>query len=399
MSTISAHFLRYTITGPTYNSHVDYIIQVVYHGRQWLIRKRYSEFDYFDKKIRRYYRNLLRDLPPKTYRYWGRLNHQIIIKRMKELELYLQSLLKNVASDNNLLKEFLEVDSNLLAYHLNSINNHSHDIILHIDLLQNIIKKFSLKIIPCNVQWRLENCSSDLQPSRKRLIKSSSKKPKKDKKGILLNNNNTSNNTNNPNDFRVLSWVSSSNIDLDDTVSLRDSFRESYLSQTETIDSNWRNRPSDDDDLESLPSIYSIKTRSQPFPSHRGDDGSSSGGGSGGERDKALCHILSQPVKSHSNSLNLVTSILLSHISTSTLVFPLISDLVVNEFTVLKVQTEPTPPPSPSKVKKSPRKNKIRKPSSSSVEDEAIALRITQTRSDSGRDNYPSTTGSNSGAR
>lgn len=255
MSTVSVNIQRYSVSFG-YNGHVEYYLKVLYHGRQWFIRKRYSEFDYFDKKIRKFF-PLLRKLPPKTY--WGIYNEEIIKERIIGLDLYLLTLIKLVPTDNNLLKEFLEVDLNMLIYNLKSNDKY---IINKIDYYQNILLRFTRKIIHINVDWRLKNCG-EILPSQKRVIKSYKKR-----------------NKSNQIDFRKLSLVSSSNIDLDENESLRDSIRQSYISQSDDI---WTTRISEEL-LEQQPSTP-INSNQKSISNHQ------------------IIQLLSSKISNHSNHL------------------------------------------------------------------------------------------------
>jgi hypothetical protein len=387
MSTVSVHVVRYTISSG-YRGHVEYILQVLYHGRQWHLRKRYSEFDYFDQKIRRYYRSTLRELPPKTYRYWGRLSDQTIKERLKGLELYLQDLIQTVSSDNTLLCEFLEVDLNLLTFNFTIEKRTSHEVKAYTHQ-QKILTHFTHSLLHLNVLWRLENCG-DLIPSRKRYL-NSKKKTKKNslknswssssslrtKKGNSNGGKGGGTGSGGVNDFRMISWVSSSNIDIDDAESLRDSFRESYLSQSDCQSQSWRDRISEEEEESQRQSelIHSISP-------HDGFEMMNEG---------AVIEVLSSaPVSIRSSLLadHLIT-LASNHLLTVTS-FPPISDLIVTEFKTHDTITPNSRPTSRSLKRadssSSPRRRK------KAADGEEEALRIRQTKNDSGRDNHPSHT-------
>lgn len=46
--------------------YVEYIIIVLFQGKQWIIRKRYSDFRYFDNKMRENGFEIEENIPPKV---------------------------------------------------------------------------------------------------------------------------------------------------------------------------------------------------------------------------------------------------------------------------------------------------------------------------------------------
>jgi len=92
----------------------EYFILILYKGSEWGVRKRYSDFVKFDEYLQQSGYAVHYKLPEKVF--WSRLDPTLISKRMAELQSYLASLLQNTLStDNNLIREFLEVDENVLA--------------------------------------------------------------------------------------------------------------------------------------------------------------------------------------------------------------------------------------------------------------------------------------------
>jgi len=92
----------------------EYFIVILYKGSEWGVRKRYSDFVKFDEYLQQSGYDVHYKLPEKVF--WSRLDPTLISKRMTELQNYLTSLLQNTLStDNNLIREFLEVDENILA--------------------------------------------------------------------------------------------------------------------------------------------------------------------------------------------------------------------------------------------------------------------------------------------
>jgi hypothetical protein len=339
----------------------------------------------------------LPELPPKTYRYWGRFNQDLIQQRMKGLENYMKQILQVIPSDNALLREFLDVESHFLSYHLNSSQNPT-EIISQIDFMDRVYSNFTHLVIHFNPQWRLDNCSgsggygnssASSAAQNKRYLKSQAKRKNSKKK--FSSSSSTSAQQKRGDDFRMLSLVSS-HIDLDDdTESLRDSFRDSYLS--ESGDSVWRDVDGEGDEMTEDGALDSLLSSSLKLSPHPGLIYSSSVG-----RD--VLDLLSRPISIPSSTLQSVISL----VSNPLLVvpsFPSLSDLVIKEFSIFETLS---PPPSPSKPKK-PSKRRAKKGSSSTTgtvspsvvagavveeEDEVQALRIRQTKNDSGRDLHPS---------
>ena len=96
------------------DGHTEYFIKVVFNGKQWAIRKRYSEFIAFDEYLQRSGYKVNYTLPEKTW--WKRFDPQVLVQRQKELQQYLNVLLGNtISTENSLVREFLEVDQNRLA--------------------------------------------------------------------------------------------------------------------------------------------------------------------------------------------------------------------------------------------------------------------------------------------
>ena len=102
----------------TENSHgkIEYFIKVCYQGKEWSIRKRYSDFARFDHFFRKRFEcSIELQLPPKKW--WTlKTKPSTLAKRQKGLQKYLDDVLTNsVANEVSLIREFLEVDENLLA--------------------------------------------------------------------------------------------------------------------------------------------------------------------------------------------------------------------------------------------------------------------------------------------
>lgn len=112
MTTTTADIQKYEISA---NGNIYYFIKVVYNGREWAVRKRYSDFSRLDEFLHRDGFNLSYALPSKQF--WKTFDKKTLTERQKGLQSYLNTLLKSaVSSDNSLVKEFLEVDHNRLQH-------------------------------------------------------------------------------------------------------------------------------------------------------------------------------------------------------------------------------------------------------------------------------------------
>ena len=110
--TVSAEIQKYELGK---NNRIEYFIKVVYHGKMWAIRKRFSDFSKLDAALRKNQGIKVEyTLPPKQW-FGKNFDPVKLLNRQLELQKYLQVLLNDtISSDNNLVKEFLEVDYNYL---------------------------------------------------------------------------------------------------------------------------------------------------------------------------------------------------------------------------------------------------------------------------------------------
>ena len=91
----------------------EYFIVVFYKGCEWGIRKRYSDFVRFNEYMLSQGYKLSCKLRGKNF--WNKYDPTLITRRLSELQGYLNGLLISTMTDNNLVKEFLEVDEHMLA--------------------------------------------------------------------------------------------------------------------------------------------------------------------------------------------------------------------------------------------------------------------------------------------
>jgi hypothetical protein len=97
---------------------VEYHIKVVHHGKEWIVKRRYSEFsklnDFVMKNSDKY--EIKAKFPQKSIM-WKKHDKRLLDKRFDELRTYFKELVKNYSvSDSSLLKEFLEVETVLLQH-------------------------------------------------------------------------------------------------------------------------------------------------------------------------------------------------------------------------------------------------------------------------------------------
>jgi hypothetical protein len=97
--------------------HTEYIIRVSCGMRSWIIKRRYKDFYYLDKKLKGLYPNIhLPTLPPKTY-LKSSTAPEIVDQRKEQLESYLNTLVKmpQVWTKNDFVL-FLNDNSNLMTF-------------------------------------------------------------------------------------------------------------------------------------------------------------------------------------------------------------------------------------------------------------------------------------------
>ena len=103
-------------TEPTQH-HTDYIIRISCGMRSWIIKRRYSDFYYLDKQLKRLFPSLpLPALPPKRY-LRSSSDPEIVDQRKEQLEEYLNGLVKipQVWIKNDFVM-FLNDKSNLMVF-------------------------------------------------------------------------------------------------------------------------------------------------------------------------------------------------------------------------------------------------------------------------------------------
>lgn len=96
------------------DGYIEYFIKVFYNGMEWGIWKRYRDFVKFDECLKRDGVLTTYDLPGRKW--WNRYDPTFLDTRKRELQIYLDILLKNtVSTGNSLVKEFLGVYENTLV--------------------------------------------------------------------------------------------------------------------------------------------------------------------------------------------------------------------------------------------------------------------------------------------
>lgn len=100
-----------------HDGHTLYLIKAISGLRNWYIKRRYKDFDYLDKQLRKCYPALnLPTLPPKSY--WRSSNDPSIVDQRKlQLQTYLNSLISMTQIWNrNDLVLFLNDESNIMTF-------------------------------------------------------------------------------------------------------------------------------------------------------------------------------------------------------------------------------------------------------------------------------------------
>ena len=107
---MSCHVQKYYQSKDGYT---EYFILVLYQGREWAVRKRFSDFSKFDEYLRTSGYTINYQLPEKNW--WNKFDPTLLTRRLKELQNYLDVLLREeLSAQNSLVREFLEVDENML---------------------------------------------------------------------------------------------------------------------------------------------------------------------------------------------------------------------------------------------------------------------------------------------
>jgi hypothetical protein len=138
--------------------YTEYFIVIFYKGVEWGVRKRYSDFVKFDDYLRSQGYKLTCKLTGKNF--WNRYDPTLITRRVGELQTYLNHLLSSTMTDNNLIKEFLEVDENMLKQaKLMSVKAPEKETAFT-DRLDNIVRETRKSVLPISRRERSTNMHS-----------------------------------------------------------------------------------------------------------------------------------------------------------------------------------------------------------------------------------------------
>eukprot|EP01038_Epipyxis_sp_PR26KG_P005912 gene5912-8155_t len=147
MSTVSVHIQKYSKNART--RHIEYYIVVSFHGRQWSIKKRFSHFLHLHRylcKQSQLDENITNFKFPVKVSWWLS-NDNLLQNRLKELQKYLDLLISTLPSDNSIIKEFLEVESNNLKIIKSEMMKSSNAFKVQ-EEMENICKVFEASVIP-----------------------------------------------------------------------------------------------------------------------------------------------------------------------------------------------------------------------------------------------------------
>ena len=152
MSSVACHVQKYE----NINGYTEYFIKVVYNGYEWGIRKRYSDFVRIDDYLRNVEGyEISYVLPEKNF--WSRFDPFLINTRMGELQAYLDHLIgQALTTDNALIREFLEVDENLLEQAKSLAKSQPTVDTVFTDHLTTIVKEMRNTLLDFNTPIRLK---------------------------------------------------------------------------------------------------------------------------------------------------------------------------------------------------------------------------------------------------
>lgn len=151
--------------------HTEYFIKVFYKGKQWAVRKRFSEFIQLDAFLRKDGIRVPLDLPQRTW--WNRFDPNVLIQRKKDLQNYLDVLLTSVVpTDNSLIREFLDVDVKVLEM----ARKQSFGELTYSEKLNEIVRDMRISVIKASIapipqnsaNSNVNSSSQPFSPLRKR---------------------------------------------------------------------------------------------------------------------------------------------------------------------------------------------------------------------------------------
>lgn len=140
--------------------HTEYVIKVFYLGQEWATKKRFSDFTALDVALRAAGLILPCTLPEKSW--WSKFDADFLLNRMKALQLYLEKLMM-VTPIHGLVKEFLEVDKNMLE--LERKRNTSSRALRKTDKILAIVSKAKSRFIVIDTRERIVNSVKKALPS------------------------------------------------------------------------------------------------------------------------------------------------------------------------------------------------------------------------------------------
>lgn len=112
---MSSNNLSGLITGyEQVGDHTEFIVQISCVGVQWLISRRYNDFDLLNQRLKQQYPGQFRSIALPEKQWFGRFDPNFLSKRQDQLQVYLDAVLQlpNVL-EHRVLQHFLEIEKNV----------------------------------------------------------------------------------------------------------------------------------------------------------------------------------------------------------------------------------------------------------------------------------------------
>ena len=143
----SASIIRYSTH---HSGHTEYSIKVCHLGKEWSVKKRFSDFTSLNAALKS--SNIVVACPLPEKNWWSKFDADFLVNRAKALQTYLDKLIL-ITPLPSLVKEFLDLDRNMLANELK--RNTSFKALRKTDRVNSIVNKTKHTFIILNTQERL----------------------------------------------------------------------------------------------------------------------------------------------------------------------------------------------------------------------------------------------------